>query len=144
MPKCRYCGSEINRLDKEVCPLCGHTKPLEGISDETVDYTHVINAVDEEREVVCKSRILSGVLAILLGFLGIHNFYLAKYKLALINLLESAVGIGGLGSILFFFTGLGVWGYLIPYFIILALNIWIGVTFFVRHDLKDGRGEILK
>ena len=123
MPKCRYCGNEINRLDKEVCPLCGAKNPLEGISDETVDYTHVINTVeDDEREIVCKSKVLAGVLAITLGFLGVHNFYLAKYKLALTNLLESAVLIGGIGSVLFFTTPLGVWGYLIPYFFCLSTS----------------------
>lgn len=145
MPKCKYCGAQISKFDKDICPLCGERKPLEGIMDETVDFTNVMDAVSgEEHEVTYKNRIVAGVLAIIFGFLGIHNFYVCKIKLALINLLESAVAIGGIGSALYFLTGLGVWGYLIPYFLVLAYDVWVGVTYFTRNDLKDGRGEIMR
>ncbi|MDD7316632.1 MAG: TM2 domain-containing protein [Bacillales bacterium] len=145
MPKCKYCGAQISKFDKDICPMCGEKKPLDGVLDETVDFTHVLDAVsDTKEEVNFKSRIVAGILAILFGFLGAHNFYVGKYRLAVINLIESVVGIGGIGSILFFLTPLKIWGYLIPYFIILAINIWIGVTYFVRHDLKDGHGGIMR
>ena len=159
MPKCKYCGAQISKFDKDICPMCGEKKPLDGVLDETVDFTHVLDAVsDTKEEVNFKSRIVAGILAILFGFLGAHNFYVGKYRLAFINLIESVVGIGGIGSILFFLTPLKIWssittlkffprkiwGYLIPYFIILAINIWIGVTYFVRHDLKDGHGGIMR
>ena len=105
MPKCRYCGAQISKFDKDICPMCGEKKPLDGVLDETVDFTHVLDAVsDTKEEVNFKSRIVAGILAILFGFLGAHNFYVGKYRLAFINLIESVVGIGGIGSILFFLT----------------------------------------
>ena len=39
MAKCKYCGAEISRLDKDNCPFCGGRKPLEGVDDSTQDMT---------------------------------------------------------------------------------------------------------
>lgn len=43
-----------------------------------------------------KSKVVAGILGILLGGLGIHNFYLGKNKFALIQLLVSVVSFGTL------------------------------------------------
>ena len=41
-----------------------------------------------------KSKVVAGILGILLGSLGIHNFYLGKTKIALIQLLVSVLSFG--------------------------------------------------
>lgn len=51
-----------------------------------------------------KSKVVAGILGILLGSLGIHNFYLGKNKIALIQLLVSVVSFGILAPIM------GIWG----------------------------------
>ncbi len=51
-----------------------------------------------------KSKVVAGILGILLGSLGIHNFYLGKNKIALIQLLVSVVSFGFLAPFM------GIWG----------------------------------
>ncbi|EPD29439.1 TM2 domain-containing protein [Gleimia europaea] len=46
-----------------------------------------------------KDRIVAGVTAILLGAFGTHNFYLGKYKLALIQLLITLLSALGLAPV---------------------------------------------
>ncbi|WP_230205926.1 TM2 domain-containing protein [Actinomyces urinae] len=46
-----------------------------------------------------KDRIVAGMLAILLGAFGTHNFYLGKYKLAVIQLLITLLSALGLAPI---------------------------------------------
>ncbi|WP_425865133.1 NINE protein [Arthrobacter sp. TWP1-1] len=51
-----------------------------------------------------KSKVVAGILGILLGSLGIHNFYLGKTKIALIQLLVSVISLGTLAPFM------GIWG----------------------------------
>ncbi|AIY03287.1 hypothetical protein ART_3688 [Arthrobacter sp. PAMC 25486] len=51
-----------------------------------------------------KSKVVAGILGILLGGLGIHNFYLGKNKIALTQLLVSVVSFG------FLYPIMGIWG----------------------------------
>lgn len=51
-----------------------------------------------------KSKVVAGILGILLGGLGIHNFYLGKNKNALIQLLVSVLSIG------FLYPVMAIWG----------------------------------
>jgi TM2 domain-containing membrane protein YozV len=45
-----------------------------------------------------KSRIAAGLLAILLGTLGIHNFYLGRTGIAVLQLLLSVLSLGFLAG----------------------------------------------
>ena len=145
MAKCKYCGSEISRLDKETCPFCGGKRPLEGIDNSTQDMTKALETLQEMGvEPKSKSKVIAAILAFLLGIFGVHNYYLGKYKIGLITLGISIVTIGGLGSILTFLVMHNVFGYLIPYFVMEALMIAVGVSFLVRADISDANGEFLK
>ena len=76
-----------------------------------------------------KSKLVAGLLGILLGGLGIHNFYLGYTQKAIIQVLLGTVGA------LFFFIGpmvSGVWG-LVEGIMILAGKITV-----------DGKGNPLK
>lgn len=68
---CRYCANPISDSDSH-CPQCG--------------------APTGNRPRGRKSRILAGLLAIFLGSLGIHNFYLGYASRALAQLLITAIG----------------------------------------------------
>lgn len=75
-----------------------------------------------------KSKVIAGVLGILLGSLGIHNFYLGKTKIALIQLLVSVVSFG------FLAWAIGIWGLI------------EGILILVGHEnyRTDGKGIPLK
>ncbi|WP_054009979.1 TM2 domain-containing protein [Arthrobacter sp. ERGS1:01] len=51
-----------------------------------------------------KSKIVAGILGILLGSLGIHNFYLGNTRNGLIQLLVSVISLGFLAPFM------GIWG----------------------------------
>lgn len=51
-----------------------------------------------------KSRVVTGVLGILLGALGIHNFYVGRPKIGVAQLLISIVSLGMLSPLS------GLWG----------------------------------
>lgn len=75
-----------------------------------------------------KSKVVAGILGILLGSLGIHNFYLGKTKIALVQLLVSVVSFGFLAPVM------GVWG------------LVEGILILVGHESyrTDSRGIPLK
>lgn len=72
---CRNCGNTINP-NAEFCTNCGST------TNRKVVY-----------EGAQKSKIAAGVLGILLGTLGIHNFYLGYTSKAIAQLLLGTVGV---------------------------------------------------
>ncbi len=144
MAKCKYCGSEISRLDKENCPFCGGRKPLEGEDMTTQDMTKALESLNGIELPKPKSKIIAAILAFVFGIFGVHNYYLGKYKIGLITFGISAITIAGIGSILFFAVLHNVFGYLIPFFVMEALMIGVGLSFLLRHDIQDSRGEFLK
>lgn len=147
MPKCKSCGAELSRLDKDVCPFCGTLKPLEGSNDyQTEDITKAFDPIkDDLVDVKHKSRILTALLAFFVGVFGAHFFYLGKKKLGLITIGITLLSIASIGCLLYF-TGLlhNVFAFLIPYFIIEALMIGSGIAILVRHDISDANGGFLK
>lgn len=72
---CRNCGNTINP-NAEFCTNCGST------TNRKVVY-----------EGEQKSKIAAGVLGILVGTLGIHNFYLGYTSKAIAQLLLGTVGV---------------------------------------------------
>jgi TM2 domain-containing membrane protein YozV/RNA polymerase subunit RPABC4/transcription elongation factor Spt4 len=65
---CTSCGSVINR-DAELCPECGVRQSV-GVGGGSSE----------------KDRVAAGVLALLLGGLGVHKFYLGETTLGIIYL----------------------------------------------------------
>lgn len=146
MPKCKNCNAQISRLDKDICPFCGCLKPLEGVDNSTQDFTKAFEPLSEEAKgIKYKSKVVAAILAFVIGFLGGHSFYLGFKKVGLITFGVSAILIGGLGSLLFFTGAIAnALAFLIPYFAIEACMIDVGVSFLIKHDITDARGEFLK
>lgn len=86
---------------------------------------------------VQKSRLAAGLLAIMLGVFGVHNFYLGFNSRGTIQLVVSLVGI--LLSIvvigMFAVIAMGIWGFIEGVMILSATN---------TARLYDGNGVILK
>ena len=145
MAKCKYCGSEISRLDKDLCPFCGGRKPLEGLDDSTEDMTKALEGLkDLDVTPKGKSKIVAALLAIFLGLVGGHAIYLGKYKIALFTFIISVITIGGFGTIAFFTFLQNAFAYLIPFFVMEALMIITGIALLTRSDVSDVNGEFLK
>ena len=143
--KCRHCGENISRLDKDICPFCGGLKPLEGASNETQDITKVLEEVKVEHEVSKpKIRLVAFFLEFFLGILGADSFYIGKWKRALIFIGISIVFITG-GGFALFFTGIpNAWAFLIPMFVDMTGHIIFSLNYLFRHDIKDSKGVFLK
>ncbi len=75
MNYCSYCGTKLEP-DEKFCHNCG----------KTVQYNAAQNTGSAANSTP-KSKFVAGLLAILLGTLGIHNFYLGYTKKAVAQLL---------------------------------------------------------
>lgn len=69
------------------CKHCGHA-----LEDSAYYCTNCGCRTDETPARVGKNRIVAGLLAIFLGSLGIHNFYLGYQNRAITQLLVSVIG----------------------------------------------------
>ena len=83
---CKYCGKKLEE-NQDVCLNCGKLVHEQASTSTTG-----------------KSKIVAGVLGILLGTLGIHNFYLGYTGKALAQLLLTVLTCGLLSPII------GIWG----------------------------------
>ena len=86
---CRKCGKEVD-VSAVFCPNCGTRLDNGGTSQSS------------------KSQVASGLLAIFLGTLGIHNFYLGYTGKGIAQLLLTLVGVllFGLGPLIS-----GIWAF---------------------------------
>ena len=48
MPYCKNCGARITKFDKDLCPVCGAKKPLEGAHSDTIEITTELNVHNKE------------------------------------------------------------------------------------------------
>lgn len=79
---CPNCGYNYDDNVKNYCPECGTTlRPY--ISTSFGDKLN--NAVDDV--MVNKNKVIAGILAIILGGLGIHKFYLGYIGLGIVYIL---------------------------------------------------------
>lgn len=100
MNKCMNCGSDV-QSDANFCTVCG--KPI-----AEKDYAAQQNPVQSAPVITGsepKSRLLAGVLGLLLGGLGVHSFYLGNTTRGVIQILVTCITCG-IGSIWGFVEGI--------------------------------------
>ncbi|SDN00102.1 zinc ribbon domain-containing protein [Acetanaerobacterium elongatum] len=100
---CTKCGAQVG-AGGNFCPNCGQqTDPLAVVCVKCgYQLTgRPIPAYGTEQ----KSKIAAGLLGILLGSLGIHNFYLGFTNKAIAQLLITVLSCGALGVVS------GIWGF---------------------------------
>ena len=102
---CSNCGKELNE-QADICLNCG----------KIVNENFNQNQEPVKTNPNAKSKIVAGILGILLGSLGVHNFYLGFTGKAVAQLLISLLSCGTLAVIS------GIWG-LIEGIMILTGNI---------------------
>ncbi|WRS26715.1 TM2 domain-containing protein [Oscillospiraceae bacterium MB08-C2-2] len=102
---CSTCGTQAGPEGVQ-CPRCGQQFPVQPPVCANCGFQFIPPV--SQPVYGQKSRMAAGILGILLGSLGIHNFYLGFTQRALIQLLVSI--IGGFLSFGIASFGMGVWG----------------------------------
>ena len=129
-----------------MCPYCGTTNPIDD-SYQTKDVTSFIGATKTDGKLYkSKSKKIVGLLCLLLGYFGAHNFYLGFKKKAIIELLVSILVIGGIGAALFFLLEplKNALAFLIPFGILWLVYIFVSIHYFTSDSLKDSNGVFLR
>lgn len=147
MPKCKYCGENITKFDKEICPFCGGKKPLEGVESYTVDITQTINTVDKKTVENYKqhSKLVNSLLCMFLGIFGLDSFYLGHFKLGISRLLVGLIYIISLFCILYFAVNLEIlYSLLISIGSIFVVYFILGIIGLFLNSRKDSNGAFLK
>ncbi len=146
MPICKNCHHSISSFDKDICPYCGESNPIdEGY--ETKDMTQFVDPVSGDYKLYkSKSRKVSAFLCLFLGYLGAHSFYLGFHKRGIIEAAITLLAVGGIGSILAFALE-GKIPFYLPYIILFAalfiVYAVLSIRYFHKDSLKDSRGEFL-
>lgn len=109
---CYKCGSRIKSHNIEICQFCG------------AKLNNNITELDTE----IKNKLLAGLLALFLGGMGIHRFYLGYIKIGIIQLLLWFLG---------YFTNGITWGMVQIWAIVECISIFSG-------KIKDSNGNPLE
>lgn len=135
--KCPECGNMISEQAVS-CPGCG--MPLH---KESREFKNSSDAMDNRdvKQVSEKSRLVTLVLSVLLGFLGVHKFYVGKSS-------------GGICSVLLLLAtfivniiALFVWpiAFLFPVIVAIIIIRWIiDICLVVCGVFTDGDGLVIK
>ncbi len=99
---CPQCGAPISAGDLE-CRFCGEklpqaaapqAQPVQAAPQVTVNVQQPASAISPSWPI--KSKIAAGVLAILLGGIGVHKFYLGKIGMGILYVVFCWTGIPAL------------------------------------------------
>lgn len=146
MPYCKYCKKEISKFDSDVCPHCGGISPIED-NYKTMDVTTSFGKYGKDISLYkSKSHKKFALLCMLLGMIGVHNFYIHKQKTAYINIAVSILFIACLGLILYFSGAIKNYylAFLLPFIILFVIYLFLGLYYLKKDSLKDGEGEFLR
>mgnify|MGYP003305373056 CR=1 FL=1 len=90
MPVCKYCNARISNHDRDLCPVCGGLRPLDGApSSETIEFTQGIDITDDSvRGQTPRTKNNTMLLFILIGWTGLGFNYL-RYKISKVLILKN-------------------------------------------------------
>ena len=144
MLKCKNCGENLTKFNKEICPYCGCKNPLSESVAET-DTTKAISYVKEEFNINQKSFKSFIFLTCFLGIFGIEYIYLNKIKEFIFTLIANII----LYLCIFFITFActkEIWVLiLVPLFFIYFLSLVYALYLTLsKSKIKDKNGVSLK
>lgn len=146
MPYCKNCGSRITKFDKDLCPVCGQVKPLEGAHSDTVEITSEldIHSKTGREEYKPSFRFNAFIYFTFLGWTGAGFFYLKFKKLGFIWLAANIAVLAGLTLLFIFTISPKQWiTYVAPFAAVYLINIAVALFYLFKSNLKDGNGEFI-
>ncbi|MCR5348836.1 MAG: TM2 domain-containing protein [Bacilli bacterium] len=145
MPYCRHCHEEISKFDTDICPHCGGPKPIEK-GYKTMDVTRVFGTVEGNFKMPkSRSQKTFCLLCMLLGYFGIHEFYIYRPARGIVSLLVTLAVTLGVGLPLFLTGVLGnALAFVLPFLLVWACFVGLGLYYRKVESPKDGRGEFLR
>lgn len=147
MPKCRNCGEEITKFDKDICPYCGFKEPYDIDEYKTRDVTQTIDMIKDENnhiDFIIHKKIIAFVFCLLLGFFSIDLVYLGYKKLAIVRTIINFVISSILFLFIFFLTELGFYSLLIAIGIPVSIYFFYSFSYLLRRGIRDSNGVYIK
>ena len=145
MPLCKNCHARISKFDKDICPVCGCKNPLDGVTSDTIEFTHGIDGNNPEfKKHAPRKKKKALIYFCTLGWTGLGFYYLRFKPMAIVIwIIANLAFIGGIGCLFFFLTPLKGFGFLISLAICYVINAIVGVSYIVKPNRKDGQGELI-
>jgi len=144
MATCKNCHRTINRLDSDVCPYCGCENPIDS-QYKTMDFTSNLKQYGGADALYrSKKKAVYILLTFLLGYFGIHEFYILKPKKGIVEAVITVLFVAAVGTALFFLTPLKGFGFLAAFGGIWLFYVILGLFLLNKTSLKDGKEEFLR
>lgn len=145
MPICKNCHARITKFDKDICPVCGAKNPLDGVTSDTIEITHEIDANNPEfKHSIPRTKKKTLLLFCLLGWTAIGFAYLRHKAWVIATWIAINIAIiGGVGALFMLLTPVSGFGFLISAAISYLINSLIGLYFKFVPNRKDGQGELI-
>lgn len=83
---CSHCGNAVSPM-AAACPQCGHPVATQQPVGQPLGGQPAVGQPLANPYAPAKSRVTAGILAILLGGIGVHKFYLGKVGMGVLYLL---------------------------------------------------------
>ncbi|MDO5330103.1 MAG: TM2 domain-containing protein [Bacillota bacterium] len=145
MPRCRNCQKEIDKIkDADICPYCGAKQPIE-TDYRTMDVTSALS-LHEGELYKSKSRAVFCWLCALLGYFGVHEFYIGKKSRGVLSIVVCLLLTAIVGSILvLLFSELPLpICFISPFALIWLFHIGEAIYFSHKDTLTDAEGVFLR
>jgi hypothetical protein len=147
MPKCKYCGRNIPKSDKDLCRYCGSREPFDLITSETKDITQFIDFDPNLSSNFNRKKVKKySFLAMFLGIFAAHLFYVNKVKQAVILLISNLIFIGGAGALLMlahFSDNFYPLYWIISFAFLFVVYVILGVVILFKGEVVDRDGHQL-
>ena len=144
MPICKKCHSRIDKFNKDRCPICGVENPFEGVTSDTIEITSTIDTDNLNIDYHPRKKSTLFALFACLGIFGVPFFYIYKKGIGLIYCFSNLVLIAITIILLTFLTPLDTWvSVLLPIIFFVFVNVLVGLYFYNKPNLKDGRGVFI-
>ncbi len=143
MPRCKECGREITRFDRDICPYCGTLAPI--ASDyQTEDMTSFFSKVEGDVSSLKKAKHKKTyvLFLFLLGPFGADYFYLGKGKKGVLCLILTLLFYCVLSVAFYFVPPLGWYALLFAFCLIYVAHFIRGIVLLGK-DVRDASGETL-
>ena len=145
MPYCRHCHQEITKFDTDICPYCGGDKPI-ATGYKTMDITRPFKPVGGDYAMPkTRSQKTFCLLCALVGYFGVHDFYIFRAKRGLLDCLLSIAFVLAVGLPLFF-TGAfaNALAFVLPFALVWLFHVILAILYWKVESPKDGKGDFLR